>query len=106
MLLEGLRYAPQAVITDTLKPCAAAKRETGSGSEHRQSRYLNNRCEVPHQPTGRRERHRKRFKSARQARQFLSSHSPIHDHFQLRRHLISASVHRASRARPSPLGAG
>ena len=98
-LLKGLRYAPRVVVTDKLKSYAAAKREAKLGSEHRQSRYLNNRCEVSHQPTRWRERQMKRFKSSRQAQRFLSIHSRIHNHFQLRRHLISASEYRAARAR-------
>ncbi len=98
-LLKGLRYAPRVIITDKLKSYAAAKREMKHGSEHRQCRYLNNRCEVLHLPTRRRERHMKRFKSSRQTQQFLSIHSRIHNHFQLRRHLISASEYRAARAR-------
>ena len=69
------------------------------GSEHRQGRYLNNICEVSHQPTRRLERHMKRFKSAPHAQKFLSTHSPIHNHFQLRRHLISATEYRATRTR-------
>jgi transposase-like protein len=40
------------------------------GVEHRQSCYLNNRAEVSHQPTRRRERQMQRFKSARQAQRF------------------------------------
>ncbi|WP_245435605.1 transposase [Microvirga calopogonii] len=67
--------------------------------EHRQSRYLNNRCEVSHQPTRRRERHMRRFKSVRQAQQFLATHTPIHNHFQLRRHRLCASEYRAARDR-------
>lgn len=98
-LLKGLRYAPRVVVTDKLKSYAAAKREMKLGSEHRQSRYLNNRCEVSHQPTRRHERHMKRFKSVRHAQRFLSIHSRIHTHFQLRRHLISASEYRVARAR-------
>src|ERR1700730_4829789 len=38
----------------------------------------------------------KRFKSARHAQRFLSSDSQIHNHFQLRRHHISANQHRAA----------
>jgi putative transposase len=45
----------------------------------------------------RRERQMRRFKSARQAQQFLSIHTPIHNHFQLRRHRLSASEYRAAR---------
>jgi putative transposase len=39
----------------------------------------------------------RRFKSARQAQQFLSTHSPIHNHFQLRRHRLSANEYRIAR---------
>ncbi len=98
-LLKGLQYAPRVLITDKLKSYAAAKKDLNLRCEHRQSRYLNNACEVSHQPTRRRERHMKRFKSARHAQRFLSTHSPIHNHFQLRRHLISASEYRTARAR-------
>ncbi len=41
----------------------------------------------------------RRFKSARQAQQFLATHTPIHNHFQLRRHSLSASEYRAARYR-------
>ncbi|GEO19088.1 hypothetical protein MAE02_67840 [Microvirga aerophila] len=61
--------------------------------------YLNNRCEVSHQPTRRRERQMRRLKSVRQAQQFLATHSPIHNQFQLRRHRLSASEYRAARDR-------
>ena len=83
-MLKGLRYIPRMIVTDKLKSYAAAKREILPSVEHRQSRYLNNRAEVSHQPTRRRERQMKRFKSARHAQRFLSSHSRIHNHFQLR----------------------
>ena len=56
-LLKGLRYAPRVLITDKLKSYAAAKKDLKLRCEHRQSRYLNNACEVSHQPTRRRERH-------------------------------------------------
>ncbi len=65
--------------------------------EHRQSRTLNNRAEVPHQPIRRRERQMQRFKSARHAQRFLSAHRRIHNHFQLRRHRLTADQHRAAR---------
>jgi len=40
-----------------------------------------------------------RFKSARQAQRFLSSHGQIHNLFQLRRRCFTASEHRADRDR-------
>ena len=98
-LLKGLQYVPRVVVTDKLKSYGAAKRKILPGVEHRQSQYLNNRAEVSHQPTRRRERQMQRFKSARHAQQFLSSHSQIHNHFQLRRHCLTADQHRAARDR-------
>ena len=47
------------------------------GVEHRRHKGLNNRAENSHQPTRRRERHMKRFKSAGQAQRFLSAHDQI-----------------------------
>src|SRR5260370_42412563 len=58
-LLKGLRYVPRVIVTDKLKSYAAAKRKILPRVEHRQSRYLNNRAEVSHQPTRRRERQMK-----------------------------------------------
>ena len=60
-LLKGLQYAPRLIVTDKLKSYAAAKREILPNTEHRQSRYLNNRAEVSHQPTRRRERQMQQF---------------------------------------------
>jgi putative transposase len=92
-----LQYIPRVIVTDKLKSYAAAKRKILPGVEHRQSRYLNNRAEVSHQPTRRRERQMQRFKSARQAQCFLSTHGRIHNHFQLRRHRLSAVDYRTVR---------
>ena len=77
-LLKGLQYVPRVLVTDKLRSYAAAKRKILPGVEHRQSRYLNNRAEVSHQPTRRRERQMQRFNSARHAQRFLSAHSRIH----------------------------
>jgi putative transposase len=90
-LLKGLRYVPRVIVTDGLKSYAAAKAKIIPGVEHRQSRYLNNRAENSHQPTRQRERRMKRFKSPRQAQQFLSAHGPIHQHAHPRRHRMSAA---------------
>ena len=54
-LLKGLQYVPRVIITDKLKSYGAAKREILPGVEHRQSRYLNNRCEHLNRPTRQRE---------------------------------------------------
>ncbi len=96
-LLRDFQYVPRVIVTDKLRGYAAAKREIMPGVEHRQSRYLNNRAEVSHQPTRRRERQMQRFKSARHAQRFLATHSRIHNNFQLRRHRLSATEYRAAR---------
>ena len=70
---------PRVMITDKLGSYAAAKREIMPGVEHRQHKGLNNRAENSRQPTRRRERIMKRFKSVRQAQQFLSAHGPINN---------------------------
>jgi putative transposase len=96
-LLSGGTEAPRVIVTDKLKSYAAAKRDILPKVEHRQSRYLNNRIEVSHQPTRRRERQMQRFKSIRQAQRFLSAHSRMHNHFQLCRHLSPAANYRSFR---------
>ena len=56
-LLKGLTYVPRVIITDKLKSYGAAKRESLSGVEHRQHRYLNrpsttiSRCIWAYYPT-------------------------------------------------------
>src|SRR5215471_15067544 len=94
-LLKGLPYVPRVVITDKLKSYGAAKREILPGVAHRQSRYLNNRCENSHRPTRQRERRMQRFKSAGHAQRFLSAYGPIAQHFRPRRPLLSASAYHA-----------
>jgi hypothetical protein len=49
--------------------------------EHRRHKGLNNRAENSHQPTRRRERQMKRFKSAGQPQRFLSAHDAIDNLF-------------------------
>ena len=79
-LLRGLQYIPRVIITDKLKSYGAATREILPGVEHRQSRYLNNRCENSHRPTRQREYHMQGFKSPGHAQCFLSAYGPIAQH--------------------------
>jgi putative transposase len=90
----GLRQ-PRVIITDKLKSYGTAKREMLPGVEHRQSRYLNNRCENSHRPTRQRERRMQGFKSSGHAQRFLSAYGPIAKHFRPRRYRLSASEYRA-----------
>jgi putative transposase len=65
--------APRVLITDTLKSYATAKREIMHGVEHRQHKGPNYRAENSRQPTRRRERIMKRFKSSRKVQRFPST---------------------------------
>ena len=87
------------MITDKLASYGAAKGEVMPSVEHRRHKGLNNRAENSHQPTRRRERQMKRFKSAGQAQRFLSAHDQINNLFHLRRdHRPAAPVS----SRPDP----
>ncbi len=87
------------MVTDKLGSYGAAKGEVMPSVEHRRHKGLNNRAENSRQPTRRRERQMKRFKSARQAQRFLSTHDPINNLFHLRRDHVTAIEYRAARAR-------
>jgi putative transposase len=96
-LLKKQGIPPRVMITDKLASYGAARREIMPGVEHRQHRGLNNRAENSHQPTRRRERIMKRFKSAGQAQRFLSVHDQVANLFR-RPANANAADHRASRA--------
>jgi putative transposase len=96
-LLKKQGRAPRVLITDKLKSYAAAKREIMPGVEHRQHKGLNNRAENSHQPTRRRERIMKRFKSPRQVQRFLSSHDQIANVFSRRPNQDTAIKFRSAR---------
>src|SRR5579859_6197541 len=98
-LLKKQMRLPRVMITDKLASYGAAKNELMPSLEHRKHKGLNNRAENSHQPTRRRERQMKRFKSASQAQCFLSAHDGINNLFRLRRDHTSADQYRAARAR-------
>ena len=96
-LLKKQTRPPRVMITDKLASYGAAKRAVMPSVEHRKHKGLNNRVENSHQPTRRRERQMKRFKSAGQAQRFLSAHDGISNLFHLRRHQVPATQYRAAR---------
>ena len=65
--------------------------------EHRWHKGLHNRAETSHQPTRRRERQMKRFKSAGHAQRFLSAHDGISNLFLFRHSQVPATQYRAAR---------
>src|SRR5215207_9197593 len=96
-LLKRQTRVPRVMITDKLASYSAAKSDVMPSVEHRRHKGLNNRAENSHQPTRRRERQMKRFKSPGQAQRFLSAHDGINNLFHLRRDYLSAHPSRAAR---------
>src|SRR5271165_1948421 len=99
-LLKTAVTPPRVMITDKLRSYGAARRKMGLQLEHRQHIGLNNRAENSHQPTRRRERIMKRFKSAGQAQRFLSVHDQVSNLFHIPYpETVTADCRRASRQR-------
>src|SRR3954451_13711304 len=96
-LLKRQTRVPRVMITDKLASYTAAKADVMPSVEHRRHKGLNNRAENSHQPTRRRERQMKRFKSPGQAQRFLSAHDQINNLFHLRRDHRPAVQYRAAR---------
>jgi putative transposase len=82
-LLKSAVTRPRVMITGKLRSYGAARAKMGLQVEHRQHKGLNNRAENSHQPTRRRERIMKRFKSARQTQRFLSVHDQVANLFHI-----------------------
>jgi putative transposase len=76
-LVKRTRTVPRVAVTDKLRSYGAAHREVTPSVEHRTHKGLNNRAENSHQPTRRRERAMKGFRSAGGAQRFLSAFSGI-----------------------------
>ena len=104
-LMKRQCRTPRVMMTDKLASYGAARREVMPAVEHRKHKGLNNRAENSHQPTRRRERQMKRFKSAGQAQRFLSAHDGISNLFNLRRHQLPAIQYRAARTQAFQLWA-
>ncbi len=97
-LLKKQGYIPDRIVTDKLGSHSAALRELGLPHLHVTGGRLNNRAEVSHQPTRRRERRMGRFRSPGSMQRFLSVHYAIYNQFTLQRHLISRPILRLMRA--------
>ena len=96
--LKKYAFVPEQLVTDDLRLYGAAARALGLERLHQRGRWRNNRAENSHQRTRRRERKMQRFKSARSAQKFLSTHAAVYNIFNVQRHLISAQTHRVLRA--------
>ena len=97
-LLRKQGYAPTVLVTDRLASYACARRQLGMRARHEQGLRKNNRAENSHQAVRRRERKMQRFKSSRSVQRFLPIQAPVHNTFNLQRHLISRPTLRLFRA--------
>ncbi|MFJ2900454.1 IS6 family transposase [Streptomyces sp. NPDC087218] len=93
-LMKKQRRVPRILVTDKLKSYPVVHRALVSSVEHRAHKGLNNRAENSCQPTRRRERAMKGFRSPGSAQRFLSAFSGISPHFRVCRHLRTAAEHR------------
>ncbi|MFD7499005.1 IS6 family transposase [Streptomyces sp. NPDC059832] len=93
-LLKKTRSVARVVVTDKLRSYGAAHREVMPSVEHRSHKGLNSRAENSHQPTRQRERAIKGFRSVGGAQRFLAAQRHL-THFRPRRHLMTATNHRA-----------
>jgi putative transposase len=96
-LLKKYAFAPERLVTDHFRSYGAAARDLRIEHLHERGQWKNNRAENSHQPTRRRERKMQRFKSARSAQKFLSTHAAVFNNFNVQRHLTSAQTHRTLR---------
>ena len=101
-LLHAAGGAPPArITTDKFGSYATglARLPERAGVEHQQVRSTlrcNNRVEQAHQPTRRRERQMRRFKSVPSAQRFLDAFSRVANLFRPGRHLLRADQYRAT----------
>jgi transposase-like protein len=96
-LLKKQGYAPTQVVTDKLPSYGAALRDLNMSEKHVTGGRSNNRAENSHLPVRQRERRMQRFKSAKSAQRFLSTHAAIYNTFNVQRHLITRKTLRLFR---------
>jgi putative transposase len=89
---------PRVLVTDKRPSYGVDVRDLCAGVDHRAHKGLNNRSEVSHRHTRRREKIMGRFKSPRQAQRFLSVHDQTATIFRPKRHRLSEASYRQSRA--------
>jgi putative transposase len=97
-LLKRQGHVPDSIVRDRLRSYGAALRDLSLADRHVTGGRWNNRAEVSHQPTRRRERQQIRFKSPGSAQRFLASHAAMSNHFNVQRHLISRRTFKILRA--------
>ena len=88
-VLKKQGFVPCTFITDKLPSYGSALKDLGLAKYHDFGGRKNNRAENSHLPVRQRERRMQRYKSARSAQRFLSTHATVCNTFNVQRHLIS-----------------
>ena len=96
-LLKKQGFVPDTFVTDKPPSYGAALKDLGLTKYHDFGGRKNNRTENSHLPVRQRERRMQRFKSARSAQRFLSTHATVYNTFNVQRHLISRKTLRQFR---------
>ena len=81
-------FVPDTFIKDKLPSYGAALKDLGLARHHDFGGRKNNRAENTHLPVRQQERRMQRFKSARSAQRFLSTHATVYNTSNVQRHLI------------------
>ena len=93
-LLRNNGGEPRKIVTDKLRSYGVAHRELIPETIHSTKQYENNLAEQSHEATRVRGRGMRKFKSTRQAQQFLGAHAAVSNLFNLGRHLVRAEHYR------------
>ena len=93
------RYGrPHSTVTDRLRSYRAAITVIGNSGNQTCAMWLNNRVENSYQPFRRREGGMAKFRDVKTLQKFASVHAPIHNHFNLERHLTPRDTFKQNRS--------
>ncbi len=88
----------EAITIYGLKSHTAAMRELGNVDRREIGRWANNRAENSHLPFRRRERAMLRFRRMKTLQKFALVHANLHNHFNLKRHIIDRQTYKERRS--------
>ena len=80
---------PSTIVTDRCPSYGVALRDLGMQSSQKTGRYLNNSCELSHQPFRRRERAMQPFRRWSTLQKFVAVQSVIYNHFNHERNIAN-----------------